>query len=295
MHKPARKNFPRRRVKVLFPGDLLQADLVDMQKYSKDNKGYKYLLTVIDCFSKKGWAAPVKDKSGPLVTKAMESILPDNVKNLQTDQGLEFFNKHFSALMKARNINHYHTYSHMKASIVERWNRSLKGWMWREFSIQGNYKWLDMLPKLVDKYNNKIHRSIGMKPNQVNLQNKDIVYDRLMNKRVINSKPKYKVGDTVRISKYKHIFSKGYNPTWTGELFTIDQVQDTKPVTYILKDENGEIIKGGFYEQEIQKTKHKDVYLVEKVIKRKGDKLFVKWLGYPPTHNSWLDVKDVVK
>jgi hypothetical protein len=116
-----------------------------------------------------------------------------------------------------------------------------------------------------------------------------------MNKRVINTKPKYKVGDVVRISKYKHIFSKGYNPSWTGELFTIDQVQDTKPVTYILKDENGETIKGGFYEQEIQKTKHTDVYLVEKVIKRKGDKLFVKWLGYPPSHNSWLDIKDVIK
>ena len=294
LHKPARKNFPRRRVKVLHPGDLLQADLVDVQKFSKDNKGYKYLLTAIDCFSKKGWAVPVKDKSGPLVAKAMESILPNNVKNLQTDEGLEFFNKWFAALMKQRNINHYHTYSHMKASICERFNRTLKTWMWREFSVQGNYKWLDLLPKLLHKYNNKVHRSIGMKPNQVNVRNKDIVYDRLMNKYIKTTTPKYKVGDVVRISKYKHVFSKGYNPSWTGELFTIERVNDTKPVTYILKDERGEVIKGGFYEQEIQKTKHKDIYLVEKVLKRKGDQLYVKWLGYPSSQNSWINVKDVM-
>ena len=293
LHKPARKNFPRRRVKVLGIGDLLQADLVEMIPYAKDNKGYKYLLTLIDCFSKKAYAAPVKDKTAKHVKLAIESILPDNVKYLQTDEGKEFFNKDFKELMKKRNIIHYHTYSHMKASIVERFNRTLKTWMWKMFSAQGSYEWLDLLPKLLKKYNNKIHRSIGMKPKDVDIQNSKLVLAKLMpNQKKIN-KVKYKIGDHVRISKYKHIFAKGYQPSWTTEVFTIHEVKRTKPVTYILKDENNQIIAGGFYEQELIKTKFKDTFLVEKVLRRKKGKSYVKWLGFPSSANSWINDSDL--
>ena len=180
MHSPARKSFPRRKFKVLGIGDLLQGDLVEMQTYAKENKGYRYMLTLIDCFSKKAWAVPIKDKTGLNVTKAVASVLPTGVKNLQTDAGKEFLNKEFKALMDKRNINHYHTFTNMKAAIVERFNKTLKNWMWREFSVNGNYKWLDMLPKLLSKYNNKVHRSIGMKSNDVNSKNSPLVYERLM-------------------------------------------------------------------------------------------------------------------
>ena len=295
MHKPARKTFKRRRTKVLGIGDLIQADLVEMQPYAKENKGYKYMLTMIDCFSKKAWAVPVKDKTAKSVTAAVKSVLPKKVKNFQTDQGKEFFNKEFKQFTDERGINHYHSYSHMKSAIIERFNKTLKNWMYREFSAQGSYKWLDILPKLIRKYNNKVHRSIGMKPNQVNAKNSTVVYERLMSPQMETKAPKYKVGDKVRISKYKHIFEKGYKPSWTGEVFTIHQVKDTKPVTYILQDENKEIIKGGFYEQELMKTKYPDVYLIEQVIKRQGDKLYVKWLGYPNSHNSWINSKDVYR
>lgn len=110
---------------------------------------------MIDCFSKKGSAVPVNDNSGVWVTKAIESILPKkNVKHIQSDQGLEFFNKHFSAMMKSRGINHYHTFTHLKDSIIEKFNKTIKQWMWRQLSIQENYMWFDMLPKLLRKYNN---------------------------------------------------------------------------------------------------------------------------------------------
>src|SRR5436190_20172526 len=231
LHKPARKNFPRRRVKVLGIGDLLQADLVEMIPYAKENKGYKYLLTLIDCFSKKGYAVPVKDKTAENVKNALESILHQNVKNLQTDEGKEFFKKEFSKFTKKGNINHYHTYTHLKASIVERFNRTLKNWMWAEFSAQGSYKWTDILPKLLNKYNNKVHRSIGMKPKDVNSKNSSKVFNRLMPTPKIKTKNKLKVGDPGRIPKYKHIFAKGYQPSWTTEVFTIDKVKDTKPPT----------------------------------------------------------------
>ena len=293
LHKPARKYFPRRRVKVLGIGDLLQADLVEMIPYAKDNNGYKYMLTLIDCFSKKAYAAPLKDKTAKHVKLTMESILPDNVKHLQTDEGKEFFNKDFNEFMKKRNITHYHTYSHLKASIVERFNRTLKNWMWEMFSAQGSYRWVDNLPKLINRYNNKVHRSIGMKPKDVNNKNSNVVLAKLMPKHTQNNKPKFKVGDHVRISKYKHIFAKGYQPSWTTEAFKIHEVKQTKPVTYILKDEQGQIIAGGFYEQELLKTNFKDIFLVEKVLKQKDGKSYVKWLGFPSSANSWVDNTDL--
>ena len=294
LHKPARKMFPRRRVKVLGIGDLLQADLVEMIPYAGENKGYKYMLTLIDCFSKKGYAMPVKDKTAKQIKIAMESILPDNVNHLQTDEGKEFFNKDFKELMKKRKIIHYHTYSHLKASIVERFNRTIKTWMWKAFSAQGNYKWLDLLPMLLKKYNNKIHRSIGMKPKDVNIQNSKKVLAKLMPKQNKINKAKFKVGDHVRISKYKHIFAKGYQPSWTTEVFTIHEVKNTKPTTYLIKDENNQIIAGGFYEQELLKTNFKDIFLVEKVLRRKNGKSYVKWLGFPSSANSWIDDSDLV-
>ena len=294
LHRPARKNFQRRRVKVLGIGDLLQADLVEMIPYARDNNGYKYMLTLIDCFSKKAYAAPLKDKTAKHVKLAMESILPNNVKHLQTDEGKEFFNKDFNEFMKKRNITHYHTFSHIKASIVERFNRTLKTWMWEMFSAQGSYRWIDNLPKLINKYNNKVHRSIGMKPKDVNNKNSNGVLAKLMPKHSRNNKPKFKVGDHVRISKYKHIFTKGYQPSWTTEVFTIHEVKSTSPPTYILKDENDQIIAGGFYEQELIKTNFKDIFLVEKVIKQKNGKSYVKWLGFPSSANSWVDNKDLI-
>jgi len=298
LHKPARKRFIRRAFKVIGINETVQIDLIDMQSYSKDNLGYNYILTLIDIFSKKAYAIPLKNKTGPVVTEAIQNILPKGVKNIQSDQGNEFFNKHFKALMQKLGINHYHTYSTTKAAIVERFQRTLKNWLFREISAQGSYRWLDLLPKLIKKYNNKIHRSIGMKPNQVNVKNSKTVYKNLLLSSKANKlkvkKPKFKVGDSVRISKHKHVFSKSYTPSWTTELFTIIKIKNTKPTTYILKDENGNIIKGGFYEQELLKTKYKDMYLIEKILSRKGDKLYVKWLGFPNSKNSYINVKDIL-
>lgn len=104
----------------------------------------------------------------------MNKIFKDNrriPKNLLTDDGKEFFNKQFQQLMRINNINHYSTYSVLKASIVERFNRTLKGMMWKEFSFQGSFKWIDIYIKLVDKYNNTYHRTITMKPNEVDSKN----------------------------------------------------------------------------------------------------------------------------
>lgn len=295
LHKPARRNYPRRKFDVRGLDESWMADLVEMQPYSRENKGYRYLLTVIDAFSKHAWGVPVKNKTGVVITDAMKSILVQGrvPQNLQVDQGSEFYNSHFETLMKKYKINLYSTYSTIKGSMVERFNRTLKSKMWKKFSLQGNYKWLEMLPGLIKSYNNTKHRTIRMKPKDVSRANEATILKRYFPKSSNPEDPKFKVNDKVRVSRLKHIFEKGYTPNWSSEIFSITKVCKTDPVTYKLKDYLDQPIKGGFYEQELSKVKYPDVYLVEKVIRRRGSSVYVKWLGFDNTHNSWIDKSNI--
>lgn len=295
LHKPARKNFKRQRVIIRGIDDLWQADLVDMSAYSSENQNFRFLLTVIDTFTKYAWSVPIKRKSAAEVVDAMQSIFHHGriPKNLQTDDGKEFFNKSFQKLMKIYDINHYSSYSPLKASIVERYNKTLKNMMWKEFSMNGNYRWISMLDKLTEKYNNTKHRTIKMRPVDVRLEDEKRLLAVYQFPK-IKSKPKFKVGDFVRISKHKHVFEKGYTPNWSAEIFKIKKVIPVYPTTYILEDYQGNIIQGKFYELELAPVKNPDVYLVEKIVKKRGNRVFVKWLGFSTKHNSWINIKDVL-
>lgn len=295
LHKPARINFRRRSVIIKSLVDLFQADLVDMIAYSKENKGYKYILVVINCFSKFVWAVPLKTKSGVEVTAAMKKVFEmQRPNNLQTDMGKEFFNKNFTNLMDAYKVNHYSTYSEKKASIVERVNRTLKNIMWKEFHVRGSYKWIDFLSEVVRKYNDTKHRTIGMKPSEVTKRHEKILLKTVYNRiKIAEKNRKFRVGDKVRISKARAVFDKKYTANWTTDIFTIRKVQLTNPTTYLLQDIDGKDVMGGFYEYQLQKVKYSDVYLVEKILKRAKNKVFVKWLGFGEKHNSWVDKKDL--
>ena len=297
IHRPARKKFRRRRVVIKGLDDLFQADLVEMLPYAKQNSGYRYILVVINAFSKYAWAYPVKRKTGKDVTEAMKKVLRESTpRNLQTDNGKEFYNKDFQQLMKKHGVNHYSTYSTLKSSIVERLNRTLKTMMWKEFSFQGSYKWLQLLPKIIEKYNSTVHGTTGFKPKDVTKRNeKSILETSYDNRKVMDRKPiKYPVGTSVRVSKYREAFDKGYTPNWSTEIFKVDKVQFTNPATYILRDEKNEVVKGGFYEEELQRAKYPDIFLVEKVLRRKGNQVFVKWLGLDKTHNSWISNNNII-
>lgn len=295
LHRQARKNFPRRKTYVKGLYDLWEIDLVEMKPYARVNGGMKYILTVIDVLSKHAWAVPVRTKTGKDVTSAMLEVFaqtrPRKPKNIHSDRGKEFYNEHFQKLMQSGKINHYSTYSHIKAPVVERFNRTLKTLMWREFGVQGDYKWVSILPQLLQKYNTSIHRTIGMRPIDVRKKHEKELMKKI-NSSSSSSKTKavvkFKPGDTVRVSKFKALFAKGYTPSWSTELFTVNSVRNTVPPVYYLSDKEGTPIKGGFYSFELQKTKYPDTYLVEKVLKRKGDKTYVKWLGFDNRHNSWI-------
>ena len=149
--------------------------------------------------------------------------------------------------------------------------------------------YIDKLDDIVDEYNITYHTTIKMKPIDV----KHNTYIDL-GKEVNDNDPKFKVGDHVRISKYKNIFSKGYTSNWSEELFVIIKVKNTVPWTYVINNLNGEEITGTFYEKELQITNQEE-FRIEKVIKRKGNKLYVKWKGYDHSFNSWIDEKDLIK
>ena len=145
--------------------------------------------------------------------------------------------------------------------------------------------YINKLDDIVSEYNNTYHRTIKIKPIDV----KDNAY--VDSKKEVDDKdPKFKVGVQIRISKYKNIFAKGYTPNWSEDLFVISKIKNTVPGTYLI---NGEEIIGTSYEIELQKTNQKE-FRIEKVIKRKGDKLYVKWKGHDNSFNTWISKKDLV-
>lgn len=301
LHQSARRNFPRRNYVMRGLNDTFQADLIEMIPFSRENRGFNYILMVIDVFSKRAWAKALKNKTGEEVTKAMSSIFhefPKNIpRNLHTDEGKEFYNQHFQRLMKKYAINHYSTYSKMKASIVERLNRTILTKLWRTFNLQGTHKWVTQLQPIIQQYNSTFHRTIKMRPLDVNKQNQNELLQTAYKRNqtlIHNKRSKFKVNDFVRISKFKSIFEKGYTPNWSTEIFRINKILPTEPVTYRLIDLSDNIIKGCFYSHELLKTQHKDVYLVEKIIRRKGKRLLVKWLGFDDSHSSWIHSDDLV-
>lgn len=299
IHKNARVNYPRRHVIMKDIDDLWQADLIDMQSISKENKNYRYILAVIDTFSKYAWAFPMRSKTKEDVCNSFKTLLDKGrvPKNLQTDNGTEFYNNKFQKLMTSYHINHYSTFSTKKASIVERFIRTLKSKVYKEFTLKGNYNWVNnTLNDVIYKYNHTHHRTINEIPANVDNNNKKTILERYLKLlKNDNLKSKYKVGDYVRISKYKGTFEKGYTPNWSTEIFKIRKIQNTTPITYLIEDTiRGQPILGAFYTQELQKTKHPNVYLVEKVLRRKGSRVLVKWLGLSSAENSWIDKSNVI-
>ena len=172
--------------------------------------------------------------------------------------------------------------------------------MWKYFTEMGHKRWIDVVNDLVYNYNNSYHRSIKMKPVEASKkENESIVYKNLYGKSEMSKKSnKFKVGDKVRISKWKGTFEKGYLPNWTTELFTVSKVLNTSPATYKIKDFNDEVIEGSFYEPELVRyNKQDEDYEVEKILKtriRNGKKeYFVKWRSYGSEFNSWIPAENL--
>ena len=300
LHKPARKRFKRRPTIVNALLDYQwQADIISLQDLAKHNNGDQYILTVIDVLSKYAFAEALSDKSGPSVAAAFKTIFRKGrtPQKLQTDAGKEFLNKTFQKLLKQHGVHHFVTHTEVKAAVIERFNRTLKSKLWRYFTALNTYRYVDVLQAFIDVYNHSYHRTIKMAPVEVKPNNSLMVwrtvYGSRFGARVKN--PLLKEGDHVRVSKLKGVFAKGYQQTFSDEIFIVDGVELKEDVyIYRLKDYAGETVTGIFYAQELQKVPHDPhrVYRVEKILKRKGrganSQAFVKWRGWPEKFNSWV-------
>lgn len=304
LHKPVRRRFERNRVIASYKNEHWEADLVDMQLFKKDNDGNRFILTVIDVFSKVARASPLKDKTGEELVRVFKPMIQTEFpSHLQTDAGKEFLNRRFQELLSDNLIHHFVARNtEIKCSVAERFNRTLKTKMWKYFTMTGRRRYVEVLPQLIDSYNNSVHRTIKMKPLEVNSSNSRQVF---FNTYGVwgtkdlhqHSKKKLKLepGADVRISYQPGQFDKGFLPNWTDEVFRVKNISLTAKKPYIkLEDSNKEEIEGRFYPEEVQEI-NPGLWRIEKVLrkdKRRG--WFIKWLNHGPEFNSWIDPNSIV-
>jgi hypothetical protein len=304
LHKRAVHKFPRNPI---IAGDIdeqWQGDLLFLPDLRVYNDNIECALVCIDIVSRYAWVEPLRNKSGESTTEGMRNILkrahPRKPQKLQTDDGGEFFNKHFQNLMKNNSIILFSVKSDTKAAIAERFIRTIKEKIYRFLDHQpGNNRYLDNLQDLVASYNSTYHKSIQMVPDQVDettlgrvLHN---LYSYIWTDKTITKPPLFKINDRVRISSVRHVFQKGYKGKWKEEVFIIEKNQYGFPHhLYTLKDWNGRIINGSFYENELQKVNVDDdsLFIVEQILdkrQRRGHEkeYLIRWSGYSQEFDSW--------
>lgn len=310
LHRPARKHFARNPTYVSGIDRQWQADLADMQALARENKGVRYLLTVVDVFSKYAWVVPLKDKSAKVVTAAFRTLFnstPRKPIRLQTDAGKEFINRELRTLLAEHGIEHFHSYSDQKAACAERFNRTIKQRIWTYFTAHQTKRYLEALPQLVDAYNRSRHRTIGMAPVDVRPEHEARLWVRMFGDGGQGQTPKtpfnqpLNEGDKVRISKLKGDFPKGYTPNWSHEHFVVQPHQPPhKPKrrrVYKLADAEGEEISGSFYREEVQPI-DRNKLIVEKVLRRrtikgKEQEVQVQFKGLPDKFNRWMSASEL--
>ena len=258
-HKSVRYKFPRRKTLAKYPNFLWQCDLIDLgNDIAQKNKGFRYILVAIDVLTRFVRASPLKNKTASAVLNSFKKMMKKTKPTkIQTDDGGEFMNRILKTFLREKNIIIYSTSSDTKAALAERWNRFFQEKLFRYFTAKNTKYFLNILPKLVYAYNHKIHSAHGKRPVDINSKNYKEVWNKLYKDHLEKRKrktPKFRVGDVIRLSKYKNTFKRGYLSSWTNELFKIHSVLHTNPYTYKIEDNSGEILKGSFYEQELSKV-----------------------------------------
>ena len=210
LNKPTINKFPKKKIIVNYINEIHSADLVDMTKYSKMNKGYKYIFTNIDIFSKIATAIPIKSKKIEHIKPCFQKIFKNNKPmKIWSDKEPAFLSKQMQEFFKKHNVKIYHTNSPLKGVIIERFNRSLRELMMKEFTINNNTIWYNILPKLIKIYNNRYHNTIKMKPSQVNKSNEKYIKENIYTYNKTSKAPKFKINDIIRISlKRRDLFDK---------------------------------------------------------------------------------------
>ena len=317
--KVRRRGFKRRRVIVQGIDYQWEADLADVQNLSKDNEGVKFLLVIVDVFSRFLWVRPLPDKKAKTVIEGFKDVLkgPRQPKAIRTDKGSEFNNRYFKQFVEERKIKLFYALNETKANFAERYIQTLKKRLYRYFTHVQKLRYLSILQDVVHSINETPNRSLnGRTPASVNPENEEEVrLDAYLSrnpparKRVSIKKSssigrrssyRFKIGDRVRITYLRHPFQRDYDQTYTEEVFIIrDRFRSQGIPIYKLKDMMDEPIQGTFYTSELQRVikDEKTIWRIDKILrkrKRSGkNEVLVRWLGWPKKFDSWVLEKDI--
>lgn len=313
IHKNIRRNFKRNRIYTSGIDDLWEADLMSVENLAKYNNKIRFLLVMIDVFSKFLTVIPLKNKSGPEVLRGLklafrkgkdtDSSPGRSPDKLRTDNGREFLNHHVKKYLKSKNIYLFTTNdSAQKAAVAERAIKTVRQRLGRWMTYHQSNSYIKALKDIVNSYNHSYHKSIKTTPLQVTKLNEPEIWQTLYGKETpSNKKLKLKPGQLVRISVASGLFDKEFNERYSRELFKIHRIINRNPPVYKLVDLKNppEEIKGTFYEQEVTPvTKTEDaLYKIEKILKtrKKNNKkqYLVRWQGYSSDFDQWIDAKDL--
>ena len=292
---------------IKYKRQLFQADLVFFTRPEqiRSNDGYKYILNVIDCFTRKIWVYKLKTKKCNEILKNFKKLFKECGKlptYLQTDKGLEFICKELTQFLKENNVKQYFATSDRKCAFIERNNRTIQDILYRILDDEHSHRWIDFIDRAKYIYMNRIHSKIKMSPNDAELKENQSQILKLQHKHWASfkkKKPTFEIGDLVRISGLKNKFKRSYWQNFSDEIFVIDKILVNLPTPrYILREwgKDGEVLQDGtFLPNELSKVSKKVMdqeFKIEKVIKSvgKGSKkqILVKWLGWPEKFNSWI-------
>ena len=232
--KGPKRNYATNKTDVYHIDDTWSLDILDLKDYgSKNNKGYRYVLVVLDNFSKFGWTIPLKNKNAQTIKDSFENILTSSKRKpnlIETDRGKEFYNNIFQDFLNKNDIKLYSRNSSYGAVFAERFNRTIRDLLKKIVFEKGDANWIDVLPTITKQYNNRIHSSTKLSPKDASLKkNEGYVYKNLLDKRK-KVKPKFQINDLVRTADLKKTFSKKDTTNWSYKLYKITEIiNDTIP------------------------------------------------------------------
>ena len=306
LHKQARKPKPRNPTYAYYKRYQFQIDLIELGQLSVANDGYRYLLTVIDIFTRFAFVEPLKNKTAPVFLEGFKAIMErakQFPQKILADRGSEIKNKLFKEYCRQNDVILLHSDNFVHAPFVERFNRTLKNLMYRYMTAKETDRFIDVLQLLVDTYNSRRHRMIGMSPAEAErVENAPLIRQR-QEKRYAKRRrqpPRFKEGQTVRVSKMKGQFDKGFDDQFLEEIYKIKRVYTRLPIpTYELETLDGdETIEGNFYGNELTLAEAPEIFKIEKILRKQKDKrsgkklVLVKWKGY--RNPSWIPEEDVM-
>ena len=329
LYKRIKRKFLRNSIPLVRLHYQWESDLMDMQRYASANEGYKYVLCLIDNFSKYAWTVPLKSKTGAETAKALDSVFAKGIKPthfLRSDKGKEYLAKPVKAVLEKYGIKQMLAQNESKAAIVERFIKTLKMKITKEMYRKQSHRYVDSLEKMTAGYNASIHSSTGFAPEKVTIKTQgEVLLHHYNTRRKRGVKPPsppqnhpiskptsikkekkkkrrkpflFKVDDLVRVSYTKHIFTREYDEHFSHELFKVSKRYRRERIpVYKIKEFDGKEIIGVFYQQELTLAFEPDAYKVDEVLKKRKVKgkteYLVSYKGWPKKYASWVNSQDL--